>query len=301
MVWPVETSQQLIPRVIHRLWLGRDSIPETFERYGETWRYHHPRWEVKLWTDDNLPPLSCQAEVDHAANFKSRYDMVRYEVLRQFGGVIIDLDMECLRPLDPLLGGVEAFVGLETGKKRRVGTQIIGAMARHPVLEHAVEQLRRTVGAGGTASQQAGPAFLTRVVDDFRDQITIFPRAAFLSPLTLEPPRRPDDFPNIYAVHHHAESWRGIGPEAEVARLRRRLAVAETEIHGLMQSLDKYREEGKSVAPPPQIHDDLHAVTNSRWWRLGERLGIVRTPKERSASSSPPPADRQLHQRVKST
>lgn len=297
MVPPVTSSQQLISRVIHRLWLGQDPIPEAFERYGETWRHHHPHWEVKLWTDDNLPPLSCQAEVDRAKNFKSRYDMVRYEVLRQFGGIIIDLDMECLRPLDPLLGGVEAFVGRETGKKRRVGTQIIGAVAGHPALEQAVETLRRTVGAGGTASQEAGPAFLTQVVHDFRDQITIFPRATFLSPLTIEPPKRPDDFPDIYAVHHHAESWRGTGPEAEMTRLLRRLAVAESEIHGLMRTID--RAASNEVLAETQ--EDLLLVTTSRWWRLGERLGIVRTPKERSASSSPSPADRQRRHRVKST
>lgn len=271
-------GEQLIPRVIHRLWLGQDSIPPAFERYGETWRSHHPHWEVKLWTDDNLPPLSCQREVDRAGNFKSRYDMVRYEVVRQFGGIIIDLDMECLRPLDPLLGGVEAFVGRETGKERRVGTQIIGAVPRHPLLEQAVEQLRRTAGAGKTASQQAGPAFLTRMVDDFRDQITIFPRATFLSPLTIEPPKRPDDFPEIYAVHHHAESWRGTGPEAEIARLRKRLAVAESEIHALSRTLDEHRDDKSGVTPLATVRDDLRVVTRSRWWRLGERLGIVRTP-----------------------
>lgn len=271
-------GEQLIPRVIHRLWLGQDSIPPAFERYGETWQTHHPHWEVKLWTDDNLPPLSCQREVDRAGNFKSRYDMVRYEVVRQFGGIIIDLDMECLRPLDPLLGGVEAFVGRETGKERRVGTQIIGAVPRHPLLEQAVEQLRRTAGEGKTASQQAGPAFLTRMVDDFRDQITIFPRATFLSPLTIEPPKRPDDFPEIYAVHHHAESWRGTGPEAEIARLRKRLAVAESEIHALSRTLDEHRDDKSGVTPLATVRDDLRVVTRSRWWRLGERLGIVRTP-----------------------
>jgi len=116
------------------------------------------------------------------------------------------------------------------------------------------------------------------MVDDFRDQVTIFPRATFLSPLTIEPPKRPDDLPDIYAVHHHAESWRGAGPEAEIARLRKRLAVAESEIYGLQRTLDEHRDHRDGEIPLAQIRDDLQLVTSSRWWRLGERLGIVRTP-----------------------
>src|SRR3954451_21970838 len=104
-------GRQLIPKVVHRLWLGPNPVPELFERYGESWARHHPDWEMRLWTDDNLPRLRCQAEVERARDFKSRYDCVRLEILRQFGGVIVDMDMECLRSLEPILDGVVAFAG----------------------------------------------------------------------------------------------------------------------------------------------------------------------------------------------
>jgi len=113
--------QILIPKVINRVWLGPDPVPAVFERYAETWRRHHPDWEVKLWRDDDLPPLSCQEEFERVESFKVKYDIVRLELLRQKGGVVMDLDVEALRPIDPLLDGVEACVTAmgEEGRAQR--------------------------------------------------------------------------------------------------------------------------------------------------------------------------------------
>jgi hypothetical protein len=267
----VTSSEQLIPRVVHRIWLGEDEVPEIFETYADTWRRHHPDWEMRLWRDADLPPLSCQAEIDKTRRFKSRYDMIRLELLRQFGGVVIDLDVEPLRPLDPLLGGVRAFVG-RASSGDRVGNQVIGAVPGHPLLEHAVARLRETAGTASNASLEAGPAFLSQVVRERPEDVTVFPRDTFYSPLTIEPPQRPDDFPEIYAVHHSTESYRP-GPEGQVVRLERQLRKAQQEILRL-QSL---AGEGPDV--PADLGDArrrLSLVAGSRWWRLGRRLGVVK-------------------------
>jgi inositol phosphorylceramide mannosyltransferase catalytic subunit len=263
--------EQLIPRVVHRIWLGPDPVPELFEQYAETWRRHHPDWEMRLWRDEDLPPLACQAEIERTTRFKSRYDMTRLELLRQLGGVVIDLDVEPLRPIDPLLGGVRAFVG-RTSSGGRVGNQIIGAIPHHPLLEYAVERLRETAGTASNSSQEAGPAFLSRVVQERPEGVTVFPRDYFYSPLTIDPPQRPQDFPEIYAVHHSTESYRE-GPEGQVVRLERQLRKAQKEI----QRLQVAAGEGGDV--PADVSDErrrLAHVTGSRWWRLGRRLGAVK-------------------------
>ena len=236
----------LIPKVVNRVWLGPDPIPEVFERYAETWRRHHPDWEMKLWRDDDLPPLFRQAQFDRVKSFKVKYDIVRLELLWQEGGVIIDMDMEALRPIDPLLVGVEAFVG-EVTFSGRIGNQVLGAVPHHPLWEHAVRRLADTVGIESSASQQAGPAFVSRMVREKPKGVHVFPRDTFYSPLTIEPPERPQDFPEIYAVHHSTESYRE-GEEGEIVRLQRRLRDAQKEIHRLT------------------------AITATRWWRFGVRL-----------------------------
>jgi mannosyltransferase OCH1-like enzyme len=264
-------ADQLIPRVIHRIWLGPDPVPDIFEQYAESWRHHHPDWEMRLWRDDNLPPLSCQAAYDRAKSFKSRYDITRLEVLRQLGGVVIDLDVEALRPIDPLLGGVSAFVGKAT-MARRMGNQVLGAVPNHPLWERAIRELDKTAGVASSASQEAGPAFVSRMVQEHPEQVTIFPRDYFFSPLTIEPPQRPEDFPEIYAVHHSTESYRD-GAEGEIVRLTRRLRDSQREILRLSNEL------GQGPSVPVDARDaqrKLKLVTASRWWRLGVRLGICR-------------------------
>jgi septal ring factor EnvC (AmiA/AmiB activator) len=62
----------------------------------------------------------------------------------------------------------------------------------------------------------------------------------------VEPLRRPDDFPAIFAVHHHLESYRP-GPEAAVARLERRLHEAQREIEALETDQQRLRELNEKV------------------------------------------------------
>jgi hypothetical protein len=313
---PHRSRDQLIPRVVHQVWLGSKPVPRILERYAETWREHHPDWQLRLWRDETLPPLSCQAAYEQVGDWglgpgesiapealaletwRARYDIIRLEILRQFGGVIVDMDMEAIRPLDPLLTGVTAFVGLAT-RARRIGNQVLGAVPGHPFFEYAVQQLNATVGVASTASQTAGNGFLTRLMAERPEGVTVFPRETFYSPLTIEPPRRPDDFPKIYAVHHHLESYRA-GPEAEIARYGRRLHEAQLEIARLASEqrrlkalkekaeLQTEKQKAKHGASPPPVTPDLRPFLAVRaaacpsapglpqaccspWWLQGHR------------------------------
>jgi hypothetical protein len=195
----------LIPRVIHWVWLGSAPMPDIFTHYLASWRRHHPSWETRTWRDDTLPPLSCQAEYEQAIGFKRRYDIVRLEILRQFGGVMVDMDVEAIRPIDPLLPGISGFIGKVT--PRHVGNQVLGAVPHHPFFEEAVARLRATVIAGGSSSDTAGKAFLQQLLADRPDALTVFPPETFHFQPSFEPPKRPDDFPAVYAVHHELTTY----------------------------------------------------------------------------------------------
>ena len=95
--------------------------------------------------------------------------------MRQHGGVIVDMDVEPIRPMDPLLRGVSAFVG-RIGDKH-IGNQVLGATAGHPFFERAVECLRANVEADGNASQTAGKDFLRQVLSQYPEASPSFPRA----------------------------------------------------------------------------------------------------------------------------
>jgi mannosyltransferase OCH1-like enzyme len=129
----------MIPKIFHQAWLGTAPMPDDAERWQESWRRQHPDWEFRFWTDDNIPLLQNVREFDDAPTPAAKANILRYELLLQFGGVWLDLDMECLKPLDSLLAKVPAFVA------KRNSTDIciaaLGAAPNHPFFQSVAQNL----------------------------------------------------------------------------------------------------------------------------------------------------------------
>jgi mannosyltransferase OCH1-like enzyme len=53
----------VIPRILHQIWVGGAPFPEDFQRYQRSWQKHHPDWELRFWTEDNLPEHVTRTEV----------------------------------------------------------------------------------------------------------------------------------------------------------------------------------------------------------------------------------------------
>ncbi len=194
-----------IPRIIHRVWLGGEPMPEEHKRFGETFAQQHPDWKMRLWTDEDLPGLGIGAKERALARTQSELsNLVRYEVLHQHGGVYVDTDVECLRPLTPLLEGIDAFAALEVPE--RVGTAVLGTTAGHPVFERAARLARLTLATGINSTDANGPYFLTLILEQESD-VAIFGADLFYPYLWDEPERRNETFPDAYAVHHWTLSW----------------------------------------------------------------------------------------------
>jgi hypothetical protein len=194
-----------IPRTIHRVWLGTAPIPTEHQRFGETFAQHHPGWEMRLWTDEDLPGLGITAEErERTRAYSELSNLARYEVLHRFGGVYIDTDVECLRPLTPLLRGVDAFAALEV--PGRVGNAILGAVPEHPVFARATRLARRTLGTGVNSPNANGPYFLSLLLEQ-EPGFAIFGAKLFYPYLWDEPERRHEAFPDAYAIHHWSLSW----------------------------------------------------------------------------------------------
>lgn len=269
MVPPAEGEHQ-IPHVVHWLWLGTNPVPRIFEQYAERWRILHPAWQTRLWRDDTLSQLDGHDVLESATGFKRRYDMVRLEILRQHGGVIVDMDVEPIRPLDPLLQGVTAFVG-RIGDKH-IGNQVLGATPRHPFFERAVQGLRSNAEVGRNSSDIAGKSFLKRLLDQHPEGVTVFPARAFYYEPSFEPPRRPDDFPDVYTVHHQLESYiAGVNEDA----LQRRLEVFLRQYKDATQTVDQAEAE-RRLKRAVSRHDDGHRAqlraANAEIEQAGVRL-----------------------------
>ena len=148
-----------IPRVLHHIWLGDEPMPERLQRYRDSWATHHPDWEMKLWTDQNLGPLVNQREFDAARTPAQKCHIARYEILHREGGVYVDCDVECRKSIGDLLPGLSGFAGAEDDGT--VGVAVLGAMPGDPLLARVIKSLPDAFAHGVDPPRQSGSWFFT--------------------------------------------------------------------------------------------------------------------------------------------
>jgi mannosyltransferase OCH1-like enzyme len=216
-----------IPAIFHQVWLGPDPLPEEFARYRESWRRAHPAWELRLWGEDDLPAdLRTAAVYERQRRPVERADILRLEVLWKFGGVYLDLDMECLRPIDGLVEGLD-FLGTEI-KPGRITNTVIGAAPEHPILDRALTELRPHELGTRFDKRLSGPLFLDSVVRQYPGIATLPPELFY--------PMTDNERADAYAIHHAARTWKDVEDWKEVTLLlEERLARA-------LRELDEERE-----------------------------------------------------------
>jgi mannosyltransferase OCH1-like enzyme len=211
---PATGTGVVIPRVFHRIWLG-GPLPERERRFGQTWARYHADWEMRLWHDGNVPPLTNRAQFEAAGSPAQKADILRYELLLAYGGVYLDTDFECFRNIEPLLNGVRAFGAREDASSVAIG--VLGCVPGHPLFAAVVAALPDSVAwrPGRPPNQQTGPELFSRVLAEQealgREIATVFGPELFYPYHWSEPHRAGEEFPQAYAAHHWAKSWHGTG------------------------------------------------------------------------------------------
>ena len=183
-------------------------MPDLFVKFGEGWQALHPDWKMCLWTEEVIPPLVNQRLYDAASSIcpgfegQFRSDLVRYEILNAFGGVYIDVDFECLKPIDELLEGVEAFCAWEIPGEV-ANNAIMGCTPFHRLAFDLIAGLPARVSkyAGKRPAQMTGPHYLTSVLRQ-HPEATIFAQELFYPYGCHQLDRAGEEFPQAYGIHH---------------------------------------------------------------------------------------------------
>lgn len=202
------------PKTFHRIWLdedGRDPIPAKFEAFWDRFKELHPGWRFVTWQSvEGLDWMRCRETFDAQTTHAGRSDVLRYEVVAQFGGIYVDTDVEPLRSFEPLLD--EPFAGWED--RNMICPTVIGAPAGHPATEALVRYLPdwERMHRGKPPNKATGPYFLTAQWRHRKD-VRLLPPSAFYpvhwsDKASLGGPYPPESF----AVHHWNASWLPNGP-----------------------------------------------------------------------------------------
>jgi mannosyltransferase OCH1-like enzyme/glycosyltransferase involved in cell wall biosynthesis len=224
----------MIPKIIHQTWKSRQ-LPYHLAALQATWQEHHPDWEYRLWTDaDNRDFLATHyawflPTYDGYAHFISRVDAIRYFWLDFYGGLYVDLDFECLSPIDWLLAAKSIVLSLEPqahiqenyraqalNLTKIISPALIASAAKHPFWEHVWQQLSLAKDLTDPLAA-TGPFLLTHAYETYPMCAEIEPIAADrLHPLTLKDLEsgclfdlavRSQISQQATAIHHWQGSW----------------------------------------------------------------------------------------------
>jgi len=88
-------------------------MPENYRRCFDSWLPRHPEWRILLWDRESLSELKLENRwVLDIENPTIQSEVLRWEVVLEFGGIYLDADIECLRPIDALLLQGDEFVSM---------------------------------------------------------------------------------------------------------------------------------------------------------------------------------------------
>ena len=151
-------EESVIPKIIHQIWVG-GPVPEKYDEWRQSWQDMHPDWEYKLWTDADIPSLHIhnRAIYDKAPDFAAKADVLKYEILYQFGGMYVDIDFECLQSFDGLHHRYNFYSGISNERTFAIALGLLGAAPGHPILKHCIEAARPKLLQMG----RMGPGYFT--------------------------------------------------------------------------------------------------------------------------------------------
>jgi mannosyltransferase OCH1-like enzyme len=156
----------MIPKTIHLIWLG-GPLPEKFKYTIEEIRRINNDYEIMEWTDHNINfPLINQNLFNQTQNLGSKSDILRFELLKKYGGIYMDYDFISVKKFDELLHH-DFFVG--SGDNETVWNSIVGSIPNHPIVDDFIMGLGNAapVGLGKhnitNVMETTGPNYLTRV------------------------------------------------------------------------------------------------------------------------------------------
>jgi len=120
----------MIPKIIHRCWLGPNPMPDVYKSYGTMWWQSNPDWEVIDWSWHNLSTdFIAQDTIDLITARASKpsiewatqlADIIGYELTYKYGGIYMNADIKPIKPLSTMFINHPkcenmAFAALEQG------------------------------------------------------------------------------------------------------------------------------------------------------------------------------------------
>lgn len=216
----------MIPKIIHQIWIGKKEIPLEYIKFSEMWKELYPEFQYILWDNDRVKKEQEKLIINDKVEYYNddsypmafKTDILRYEIIKKYGGVYIDMDTEPLKRMDENMFNLSFFAGIQNNREINnaiFASEINGDLIKN-VSEWLVYHLKSCFKNNVLkleVHRLTGPEYFTSICKHYFDKNDYL----FLDPIYfypywfLEKERRFEDFrttcPESYSVHHWLHSW----------------------------------------------------------------------------------------------
>lgn len=174
----------MIPRTIHVVWIGDESLRP--EKAIGSWREKNPRWNVVLYGNRDLESRKWRHArwMEHYWNkgwLCGAADVMRWQLLEEQGGFAIDADAPCLRPLeDWLFEGPFACWENERIRPGMVNNGFVAAPPNDPLIQGINSSLEEEELSDLPPWRMTGPLRMTAAWKAVGQHWTIWPSHFFM-------------------------------------------------------------------------------------------------------------------------
>lgn len=175
-----------IPKIIHIVWIGDET--KRPDRWIKTWADMNPAYELRVWGNAAVQSqrwiLGDKINAWMDREICGAVDMIRWEILFRHGGIALDADSACVRPLEDWLLEPDGFTVWENELVRPglMATVALGFVPGHPLVANIIKDIMADPNLfGGMAWQKLGPQRITDTVRRLGfPNLTVYPSHFFL-------------------------------------------------------------------------------------------------------------------------
>lgn len=197
----------MIPKILHFIWIGDDSKKPM--DCIQTWIDKNPEYEVRVWGNGAISRdwqnFKQLYEMLDKKDYAGVADVMRYEILHKVGGVYIDADSICLKPLEDWLLDCDAFACWEQEIVRNnlIANGFLGSVPNSEAMRLCIEEVAtKDCTVDKLAWQITGPVLMSDVFFKRQANLTVYPSHFFL-------PKHHTGYETKVTGHRFADHWWG--------------------------------------------------------------------------------------------
>lgn len=217
----IKLKQNNIPKLLHLIWVGPNHAPESLDVYIKQWRELMPEWTIRLWGNDDINcnefEESALQLINTANTGVQKADIMRYFIIKKYGGVYMDADVEPHKSLDAILylpHDVILCHDLEF-KWAYISIGFFAAIPNHPLLETCCRLLCVAELNVGSPHLHTGPRIMGRAI--FETKLNDFVKYGLLPIQAFYRNKKgqewincelvKEDYDNRFGSHTYSKLW----------------------------------------------------------------------------------------------